>query len=171
MGIEPGSIFQYLTRIDSPAAEMSTVKTVLDRCLKIKAQLRLDYIVCVFDQAIYSKAMELKRRYPVKYKDCIVILRIIHMMMMYLGIMGRTFSDAGLRDFIVQSDVVATGSIDKTLNGKMYNRSVRANKLVYEALYRCLLSRMEDNNTVIHELVSTVSDIQNKVRQFSEEIT
>ena len=150
---------------------MSTVKTVLDRYLKIKAQLRLDYIVCVFDQAIYCKAMELKRRYPVKYKDCFVILRIIHMMMMYLGIMGRTFSDAGLRDFIVQNDVVATGSIDKTLSGKMYNRSVRANKLVYEALYRCLLSRMEDNNTVIHELVSTVSDIQNKVHQFSEEIT
>ena len=51
---------QYLTRIYSPATEISTVITVLDRCLKIKEQLRLNSIVCVFDQAIYCKVMELK---------------------------------------------------------------------------------------------------------------
>ena len=83
------SNIQYLTSIDSPATEMCTVITVLDRCLKIKEQLRLNYIVCVFDQAIYCKAMELKWRYPDKYKDCIVMLGIFHMIMMYLGIIGK----------------------------------------------------------------------------------
>ena len=78
------SNIQYLTSIDSPATEMCTVITVLDRCLKIKEQLRLNYIVCVFDQAIYCKAMELKWRYPDKYKDCIVMFGIFHMIMMYL---------------------------------------------------------------------------------------
>ena len=43
------SNIQYLTSIDSSASEMCTVITVLDRCLKIKEQLRLNYIVCVFD--------------------------------------------------------------------------------------------------------------------------
>ena len=33
----------YLTSIHSPATEMSIVITVLDRCLKIKEQLRLKY--------------------------------------------------------------------------------------------------------------------------------
>ena len=89
--------------------------------------------------------MELKWRYPDKYKDCIVMFGIFHMIMMYLGIIGKKFSDAGLKDLVVQSDVVATGSADKALSGKMYKRSVRAHKLVYEALYRCLLNRMEDN--------------------------
>ena len=54
------SNIQYLTSIDSPATEMCTVIAVLDCCLKIKGQLRLNYIVCVFHQAIYCKAMELK---------------------------------------------------------------------------------------------------------------
>ena len=158
------SNIQYLTSIDSSATEMCTVITVLDHCLKIKEQLRLNYIVCVFDQAIYCKAMELKWRYPDKYKDCIVMLGIFHMIMMYLGIIGKNFSDAGLKDLLIQSDVVTTGSVD------MYNRSVRAHKIVYEALYRCLLNRME-NNTENHEFASTISDIQDKVTEFSEEIT
>ena len=104
------SNIQYLTSIDSSATKMCTVITVLDRCLKIKVQLRLNYIVCVFDQAIYCKAM-LKWRYPDKYKDCILMLGIFHMIMMYLGIIGKKFSDAGLKDLIIQSDVVAMGQL------------------------------------------------------------
>ena len=87
--------------------------------------------------------------------------------MMCLGIIGKKFSDAGLKDLSIQSDVVATGSVDKAFSGKMYNRSARAHKIVYEALYRCLLNRMEDNNTKDHELASTISDIQDKVTEFS----
>ena len=161
----------FLASVDSPATEMSTVITVLDRYLKIKEQLRLKYIVCLFDRAIYCKAMELKWRYPDKYKDCVVMLGIFHMIMMYLGIIGKTFSGAGLKELVVQSYVVATGSADKALSGKMYNRSVRAHKLVYEALYRCLLNRMEDNNPEDSELASTISGIQDKVNKFSEDIT
>ena len=67
--------------------------------------------------------------------------------------------------------MVATGSVDKALTGKMYNHSVRAYKIVYEALYGCLLNRMKDKNTEGHELTSTISDIQDKVNEFSEEIT
>ena len=144
------SNIQYLTSIDSSATEMCTVITVLDRCLKIKDQLFV---------------------YLIKYKDCIVMFGIFHMIMMYLGIIGRNISHAGLKDLIIQSDVVATGSVDKALSGKMYNPFVRAHKIVYEALYRCLLNGMEDNNTEDHELASTISDIQDKVTEFSGEIT
>ena len=53
----------------------------------------------------------------------------------------------------------------------MCNRSVRANKLVYEALYRCLFNRKEDNNTEDHKLAPNVPVIQYKLNQFSEEMT
>ena len=48
------SNIQYLTSIDLAAAEMSAVITLLDRYLKNKKQLRLNYIVCVFDRTIYG---------------------------------------------------------------------------------------------------------------------
>ena len=53
--------------------------------------------------------------HPDKYKDCIVIFGIFHMIMMYLDIIGKTFSDAGLKDLIIQSDVVATGPFEENI--------------------------------------------------------
>ena len=91
-----------------PATKMSTVVTIFDRCLKIKEQLRLKYIVCVFDQAVCCK----KWRYQDRYNDYVKMLGNFHMIMMYLGIIGKKNSEAGLRDLIVQRDVLAIGSVD-----------------------------------------------------------
>ena len=37
---------------------------------------------------------------------------------------------------MIESDIVAAGSINGVLSGKHYNRAVRSHKLVYEALQR-----------------------------------
>ena len=68
------------------------------------------------------------------------------MIIMYVGIIGKKFSKADLRDLIVESDVLAIELVDKVLSGKMYNRAVRVHKLVYEGLYRFLLNMMEDKD-------------------------
>ena len=53
------------------------------------------------------------------------------------------FGDAGLREVAIQSDLVAGGSIDSVLNGKIYNRAVRLHKIVYEALMKLLVNKLE----------------------------
>lgn len=58
---------------------------------------------------------------------------------MYVGNTGQKVLEAGLRDFIVQNDVLAKGSFDKVVSGKMYNRAVLAHKLVYKKMLRFLL--------------------------------
>ena len=49
-----------------------------------------------------------------------------------------------LTNFIVQGDVLAIGSVDKVLYGKINNRVVHFHELVYERLHRFLLNKMED---------------------------
>ena len=59
---------------------------------------------------------------------------------MYVGNIGQKFSEAGLRDFIVQNDVLAKGSFDKVVSGTIvYNRAVLVHKLGYEKMLRFLL--------------------------------
>ena len=53
-----------------------------------------------------------------------------------LGTCTENFSEASLRDLIVQSDVLAIGSADKVCSGKMFNRAVCVHKLVHEGLHR-----------------------------------
>ena len=61
--------------------------------------------------------------------SCLVMLGIFHTIM-FLEVMGKQFPDAGLKVLLIQSGIVAEGSIDKSLRGKQYNRSVRTVKLV-----------------------------------------
>ena len=42
------------------------------------------------------------------------------------------------QDLLVESELVAEGSINGVLNGKHYNRSVRAHKVLYEAFTHLL---------------------------------
>ena len=51
-----------------------------------------------------------------------------------MGIIGKLFRDAGLRDLAVESGIIAEGSADAALEGRQYNRAVRLHKLVYETL-------------------------------------
>ena len=132
----------YLPCLDAPATEYSTVKEVMNRALKMKESLKLSGIVCVFDQSIFAKAMEIKWRDPSKYKSCIPLLGTFHTMI-YMNKISKRFKDAGLRDVLIQSGAIAEGSIDGGLMGKMYNCGVRYYRLIYEALCHLLIQQME----------------------------
>ena len=112
----------------------------MERALKIIESLKLTSVVCIFDQASYSKAIEIKWKEKQKFNGCVLMMGMFHMLMMFMHILSKRFSAAGLRDILIQSGVIAKGSVDKALSGKMYNRSVRLYKLAYEAITRKLFN-------------------------------
>ena len=75
--------------IDSPAIMIFTIFEILDRCMKIKEKLMLSVVVCVSDQGISAKAVEIKWKYPESFQNCILMLGVFHMIMMYFGIIGK----------------------------------------------------------------------------------
>ena len=106
----------------------------MGRALKIIESLKLPSIVCVFDQGIYSEAIEIKCKEKRKFNNCVLMMGMFHMLMMFMHILSKQFSAAGLRDVLIQKGVVAEGSVDKALSGKIYNRGIRLYKLAYEAI-------------------------------------
>ncbi|KAK1885936.1 G polyprotein [Dissostichus eleginoides] len=118
--------------IEASPTEMSKVNTILKRSVQIADQLELDHIVLVFDQAIYAKAQQIRWKDVEFTKRLVIRLGEFHTCMSYLSILGKRFGDAGLQDILIESEVVAPGSI----NGHHYNRSMRAHKLLYESLQR-----------------------------------
>ena len=59
-----------------------------------------------------------------------------NIIMMFTAIIYKRFRNTGLRDLMIHSGVLAEGSVDQALSGKMHNRGIRAYKLLYEALNR-----------------------------------
>lgn len=123
------SITNYIPSWTGFNIQIREINRTLNKCLKVKEKLILNVIICVFDKAIYSKAVEIKWKYPERFQSCIPMLGIFHMLMMYLGIISRRYKDAGLKDVLIQSGVIAEGSMDKALSGKMYNRAVDVSRL------------------------------------------
>ena len=56
--------------------------------------------------------------------------------MTLIAVIGRRYSSADLRDILIESGVLAHGSVDQVLNGRQYNRAFKSLKIVYEALWR-----------------------------------
>ena len=56
--------------------------------------------------------------------------------MCFCAVIGKRFRDAGLLDILVESHVVASGSINAVFDGRHYNRALMAHKVVHEALER-----------------------------------
>ena len=96
----------------------------MNRAMKIIESLKLPSIVCVFKQVIYLKAIEIKWKEKQKFNNVVLMIGMFHILMMFMHILGKQFSAAGLRGVLIQSGVVAEGSVGKALSGKMYNRGI-----------------------------------------------
>ena len=97
---------------------------------------KLTSITCVFDQAIYCQALEIKSKNSDLYKPIVLRLGTFHTLCTLISIIGKRFQDAGLRDLCIESGVVAEGSVSALMGGRSYNKAVRFHKLFYEAFRR-----------------------------------
>lgn len=88
------------------------------------------------DQAIYSKAQHIRWQDDTFQKRLVLRLGEFHTTMAFLAVIGKRFRDAGLEDILIESGVVAHNSVGGVISGHHYNRSIRAHKLMAEALQR-----------------------------------
>lgn len=84
----------YLPTINAPATQMSTVNEALNQSLSIMQCLDLTKIVCVFDQALYAKAVEITWKHAGKFQNIIIRLGVFHTICTLLAIIGKPFQDA-----------------------------------------------------------------------------
>ena len=84
----------YLPIIDGSPTEFSTVKEILRKSEKIADKLNIRYICLVFDEAIYSKAQQIRWKEECYLNRFIVRLGDFHMAMAFCGAISKLFKDA-----------------------------------------------------------------------------
>ena len=125
----------YCPMINASSAEYSTIYTVMKNA-QMMASLQQKHSVITFDVAIYSKAKEIQWRQHEEFKDTILRLGGFHIALNYLAVIGKMFQDSGLHDIMVESEIYGNHAASVLLQGKSYNRGVRAHKIVLEGLLR-----------------------------------
>ena len=125
------SVVGYCPLIDASPTELSTVYmyTLLKKSLEMATQLNLDDTVVVLDQAIYAKALEVVWKQKEEFKSIMLRMGSFHITCVFLSVMGKRFRDGGLRDLLLESTLVDSGSLNGVLDGKHYNRALRTHKV------------------------------------------
>ena len=126
----------YLPVIPSSPTELATVHEAMTRSCAIATALNQEHVIITVDQAIYCKAQEIRWKHPSKFQNVVLRMGAFHTATAFLAVLGKRFGDAGLQDLLVESGIVAAGSVQAVLSGRHYNRGIRAHKILWEALSR-----------------------------------
>ncbi|KAI8487179.1 hypothetical protein Bbelb_349770 [Branchiostoma belcheri] len=126
----------YCPLIDASSAEYSTVYTVMKQTKTMMAALGQENSVITMDLAMYVKAKTIQWCRPEEFKSTIIRLGGFHIALKYLSVIGKLFKDSGIQDVLIESEVYDPNTAQALLDGKSYNRGVRAHKLLCEALLR-----------------------------------
>ena len=71
------------------------------------------YIIVVFDQAIYAKAIVIKWKSDERFRHIVIRKGAFHIICLLLGIIGKRFQGAGFRILCIESQVIAESSVSE----------------------------------------------------------
>ena len=152
------STLHYLPMIEGNPNDLSVVQKTLQISIDMADKLNMEQMVVVFDQALYSKAQQ------IRWKDSMLQRRLIprmgefHTCMAFMATIGKMFKFSGLEDILIEARTVAPGSINGVVSGHMFNRALRSHKLLYEALGRLQVEHFVENTDVDVEGLTNVED-------------
>ena len=154
------SLLHYLPVIEASPTEMRTVNEILRQSMHMAKKLEIDVIVVVFDQAIYSKAQQIRWKTPDFQQVLVIRMGEFHTTMAFLAMLGKRVELSGFEDVLIEAQAVAQGSMKGVLNGHQYNRSIRAHKLFSDSLKRMQLEKFRDEQTdeVKEQITAALAD-------------
>ncbi|CAG2211852.1 unnamed protein product [Mytilus edulis] len=135
------TIVAYGPIIDNKPSDMATVFTAMHNCQNLATTLGQKHAIQTMDQQLYAVAQQVKWSLKDKFADHIIRLGGFHALSCFIAAVGKLWSEAGLKDLLVDSGVYAGTTAEQMLSGKQFNRAVRGLTLVYEALMHVLLSQ------------------------------
>ena len=125
----------YMAPVNCSVTENSTVQHILQVSQNVSREVDQQYTIITADLAVAKKAYAIVWQYTDNFNDIIIRLGVFHTICSYLGAVGKLLQGSGFTDIVIEAGVCASGSVEKVLSGKHYNRAMR-----YISLYLKLLN-------------------------------
>ena len=95
-------------------------------------------IEITFNQQLYCKAKELQRANNELCDNVFFRLGGFQTAKTFMQTIGQHFTDSGLQEVWIESQVYGENTDHNNMQAKSFNRTIRAHKLTYEALWKIL---------------------------------
>ena len=107
-------------------------------------KLGLEEVIIGMDLDIYAKAQYIVWKQPGEFGDVVLRMGAFHTAMTSIAVIGKRFGDGGLSDLLIEGSIVAASSMSGVLEGRQYNRAMRAHTIVMEAIQRLRLRSLKE---------------------------
>ena len=74
-----------------------------------------------------------------EFSDVVLRMGTFHTVMTFISVIGKRLGDGGVSELLTESDIVATGLVYVIIEGRQYNRAMKAHYIVLEAMQRLVL--------------------------------
>ncbi|KAG8177889.1 hypothetical protein JTE90_001720 [Oedothorax gibbosus] len=158
----------YLTPINESPTNKSVVLETMKQSKKICEEVKQSSIQVTYDLAIAKIALQIQATQKPEFDNLFIHLGPFHIMMAYFKAVGKVIIDCGLTNVMVQSDLLASGSVNGFLEGKHFNRCKRLHPLVAVGLELLHFnSFLESKNVVVtEEMVKEISQMGTSSQSF-----
>ncbi|KAJ8677787.1 hypothetical protein QAD02_013574 [Eretmocerus hayati] len=127
-------IISYLTTINHSPTNINVVIETMKQSLKIADECGQQYMEVTYDLAIAKVALQLQCTEKSLYSRLFIHVGPFHIMMSYFKAIGKFIENCGLTNIMVNSELIASGSVSSFLTGKHFNRCKRLHPLVSVAI-------------------------------------
>ena len=141
---EECSRVEYMAPINFSINENATVQHIIEQSQAASLQVGQQYCKVTFDLVVAKKAYSLVWQQP-DFKNVIVRMGVFHTICSIFGELGKQMKGSGLSEIVIEAGVCASGSLDKVMSGKHFNRALRVHKVTLEALERLLIEKFEQS--------------------------
>ena len=116
--VKPHTVF-YLPAINQSPTKLDTVQEVLLQVKEKSEALLLPSADLVLDHAIYAKALDVLTNPHHADLQEFVNLRMggFHACGIFIAVIGKRFAAAGLKDILIESDLVGPSAVESVLKG------------------------------------------------------
>ena len=141
--------------IPGPPTQKNVVAEIINRAMRCKSELQLEYIFLEVNQAIYNKVLQVlfnqKTRDPSFCNKLVVRMGGFRIVLCLLKTIYRRFYDSGIVE-LLEAGVGSDGSIRSAMKGSDLKFGIRCYKILFEAILRTKTEFIMENVAEFSEL-------------------
>ena len=142
--------------IPIPPTQKNVIEEIINRAMKCKSELQLEYIFLEVDQAIYNKVLQVffnqKARDPSFHNKLIIQMCGFHIVLCLLKPIYSRFYDSGRVELLVEAGVGSEGSIRSAMKDSDVKFGTRHYKILFKAVLQPKIEFIMENVVEFSEL-------------------
>lgn len=158
----------YLMQINNSPTDPAVVRETMLRSVELAEECGVDYVQVTYDLAIAKLALKLFCTFPDVFKKLFLHFGIFHVDIALFKSIGKFIDGSGISNIIIDSGILASGSIGTFISGKHYNRCKKIHVLMSLAVQILHFENFVDAYKKEYEIqeIQDIQDIEKYLKNF-----